>query len=1077
MPSAGALPAPFITPLREFSTGPTSNSIDSNTYIEISTDTPNCRLYFTTDGAKPTPFQRKIGGREITFKYFAPFTLKSGKRTVRAVCVSRDGLLESAVVSKTFNVNDVTETDTSSFFDTTDVTTDTDTTITSKSRSKRKKTPTRKNHSSMKEAWATSGSMPYGLGLEAEEHIPPPAQSVQIPDGPFNPTNYSGTQINVWGAPPGGVWPAGPGMAVFGNGPPVPQYPVQYGFLTEQMIEGLQPKEKPVEKEKPLTVADIRKLMNDKKETVAPKAAIEYQPTYKDPPLNAVSPGNGDFKQNLLHIYAHMVDYAKATSDFRLKVAEPKMGKLLEAKFVEEGDGYRINLVMAKPGVTRGTVKKTSAKPPQPKKNNSGSEKEKKKKPAPEPEKKKPQKKSDPYFAMETEDLNQEGTVVEYDKFNAEQDCEVLNKAMKGLGTDEDALMNVLCYRSNPQRMEIRSMYKSMFGEDLVEDIKGDTSGNFCEVLKGLLMAPAEFDAYQCRKAIKGLGTDEDVLIEILCTRSNAQLQEIKRVYKEKFNKELEKDIIGDTSGDFKKLLVGLVQANRSDSKEVDRNKAHQDAKALYEAGEKTWGTDESRFNAILVSRSYPQLRATFEEYQKISKKDIEDVLTSEMSGDLLSGMKSIVRCVRNKFHHFARQLQKTMKGLGTDDDTLIRIIVSRCENDLKNIKEEFEKLTGQTLEQFVTDDTSGDYQRALLALVVGGPPPQLAAKSGQGFVEAVKLKTEEELDEEVRLESEAVKEDPTLLPFEGFNPEQDCEVLKKAMKGFGTDEEAIIEVLSKRSGEQRKQISDTYKTQFGKDLGKELSSELSGNFKTLCVEMLLSPAEFDAKQINKAIKGLGTDEKALIEIICTRSNAELQAIKEAYKTMYGKDVETDVAGDTSGNFKTLLVGCLQGNRPEGPEFDRAKAKQDAQALLDAGVNKWGTDESRFQVILVARSYAQLRATFQEYAKLANKDIEDTIRSEMSGDLKEGMLSIVQVIRSKATHFAKELHRAMKGLGTDDATLVRIIASRCEVDMVQIKEEFQRNFKQSLYQFIVDDTSGDYRIMLCNLIGEPYKKK
>ena len=38
-------------------------------------------------------------------------------------------------------------------------------------------------------------------------------------------------------------------------------------------------------------------------------------------------------------------------------------------------------------------------------------------------------------------------------------------------------------------------------------------------------------------------------------------------------------------------------------------------------------------------------------------------------------------------------------------------------------------------------------------------------------------------------------------------------------------------------------------------DLGKELSSELSGNFKTLCVEMLLGPAEFDAKQLNKAIK------------------------------------------------------------------------------------------------------------------------------------------------------------------------------------------------------------------------------
>lgn len=67
----------------------------------------------------------------------------------------------------------------------------------------------------------------------------------------------------------------------------------------------------------------------------------------------------------------------------------------------------------------------------------------------------------------------------------------------------------------------------------MVEDIKSETSGHFCDTLKALLMAPPEYDAYQLRKAVKGLGTDEDVLIEILCTRSNAQLKEIIRVYKE----------------------------------------------------------------------------------------------------------------------------------------------------------------------------------------------------------------------------------------------------------------------------------------------------------------------------------------------------------------------------------------------------------------------------------------------------------------------------------------------------------------------------------------------------------------
>lgn len=128
------------------------------------------------------------------------------------------------------------------------------------------------------------------------------------------------------------------------------------------------------------------------------------------------------------------------------------------------------------------------------------------------------------------------------------------------------------------------------------------------------------------------------VIFMVTCLWHVGDLKELFTV----FNKDLEKDIIGDTSGHLKRLLVSLVQANRADSKEVDRNKAKQDAKALLDAGEGKWGTDESRFNVILASRSYPQLRATFEEYEKISKKKMEEALKSEMSGDLLRGMLTI---------------------------------------------------------------------------------------------------------------------------------------------------------------------------------------------------------------------------------------------------------------------------------------------------------------------------------------------------------------------------------------------------------------------------------------------------
>ncbi|XP_063424971.1 annexin A6-like isoform X1 [Mytilus trossulus] len=1102
MPSAGAVCPPQITPLRKHIPGIVKSKVDTTTLIELVSDTPDCKLYFTSDGSKPSAFQRKIGGKEVTFKYVGPFTLRSGKRTLKAIAVSRDGMRESDVVTKQFNVEDIgvpstdyTTDDYNSFFETSDL--DTDCTLTSGSTLKsshkksnlkkkpqrsttpiRSKSPMRKTKTP-KEAWASSSSPVLDVGAYDGPEYPTP----EMPDGPFNPVNYSGTQINVWGGHPN-AWPgmnANSGAVTFGqpNQGTIP-CSTQFGYLTENMIQGCNPENRHV------TVGELRKSMEGRRPQIKEKPpspppsppprapAIEYPP--KDPVPNTISPGNGDFKENIRHVYAHMLEYAKGNKDFRLKVAEPKMGKMLEAKFEDEGDGYRISVVMARPGVPRGSVRKPPKVEPkvEPKKKTNGNGK-------PKPKETPPPKKSDPYFAMETENLETEGTVRPYDKFNAEQDAEVLRNAMKGLGTDEDSIINVLAYRSNPQRHEIYTTYKTMFGKDLIEDLKGELSGGFLDTCKALLMQPAQYDAYLLRKAIKGLGTDEDVLIEILCTRSNAQITEIKRVYKEKFNKELEKDIIGDTSGHLKRLLVGLCQSNRSDSNEVDRNKAHQDAKAMYEAGEKKWGTDESRFNVILVSRSYPQLRATFEEYKKISKKDIEDALKSEMSGDLLRGFLTIVRCVKNKAGHFARQLQKTMKGLGTDDDTLVRIVVSRCEIDMVQIKEEFQKLTGQTLEQFVADDLSGDYRNIILSIINGGPPPETAAKSGKAFVEAVKNKTEEELDEEVKMESEDVQEDPTVKAAENFNAENDVEVLRKAMKGFGTDEKAIINVLGFRDNAQRLEIAKSFKTMVGKDLIDELKGELSGGLKKLCVGLCMSSPDFDAMNLNKAIKGLGTDEQVLVEVICTRSNEQIKAFKEAYKRLYNKELEADVAGDTSGSFKRLLVGLLQANRDESKEFDRNKAKQDAQALVDAGEKKWGTDESRFNVILVSRSFAQLRATFQEYAKAANKDIEDTLKSEMSGDLLKGFLAVVRCIRNKSSHFCDELYKSMKGLGTDDDTLCRVLVSRCEVDMVQIKEEFQKKYKQTLAMFISDDVSGDYKDLCLALLGEqqpaPAEKK
>ena len=44
--------------------------------------------------------------------------------------------------------------------------------------------------------------------------------------------------------------------------------------------------------------------------------------------------------------------------------------------------------------------------------------------------------------------------------------------------------------------------------------------------------------------------------------------------------------------------------------------------------------------------------------------------------------------------------------------------------------------------------------------------------------------------------------------------------------------------------------------------------------------------------------------------------------------------------------------------------------------------------------ILVSRSFAQLRATFDAYEKIAGKDIEKAIEHETMGDFEDALLAI-----------------------------------------------------------------------------------
>ncbi|KFP91135.1 Annexin A6, partial [Apaloderma vittatum] len=309
-----------------------------------------------------------------------------------------------------------------------------------------------------------------------------------------------------------------------------------------------------------------------------------------------------------------------------------------------------------------------------------------------------------------------------------------------------------------------------------------------------------------------------------------------------------------------------------------------------------------------------------------------------------------------------------------------------------------------------------------------------------------------------------------TVQPAGSFNDDGDAQVLRKAMKGLGTDEGAIIEVVTQRSNAQRQQILKAYKAHYGRDLMADLKSELSGSLAKLILGLMLTPAQYDAKQLRKAVEGAGTDEKVLIEIMATRNNQEIKAINEAYQEAYHKRLEDDLSSDTSGHFKRILVSLALVRVV--PLLGLVPSLLWAVKLADVSSNDSSDSlETRFLSILCTRSYPHLRRVFQEFIKMTNHDVEHAIRKRMSGDVKDAFLAIVRSVKNKPAFFADKLYKSMKGAGTDERTLTRIMISRSEIDLFNIRGEFVDLFDKSLHHMIEKDTSGDYCKALLALCG------
>ncbi|TYI66001.1 hypothetical protein E1A91_D09G194500v1 [Gossypium mustelinum] len=239
----------------------------------------------------------------------------------------------------------------------------------------------------------------------------------------------------------------------------------------------------------------------------------------------------------------------------------------------------------------------------------------------------------------------------------------------------------------------------------------------------------------------------------------------------------------------------------------------------------------------------------------------------------------------------------------------------------------------------------------------------------------------------------------------------------------------------------------------------------------TLSLPPVLTSPRDDAIQLYRAFKGLGCDTAAVVNILAHRDATQRSLIQHEYRAMYSEDLLKRLVSELRGKLETAVL--LWMHDPAGRDAIVIR-----QALLPDLTNLDAATEvicsrTPSQIQLIKQNYQAKFGVFleQDIERHTSGDHKKAVKSETSGKFERGLLTILQCSENPAKYFAKALQKAMKGLGTDDTTLIRIIVTRTEIDMQYIKAEYLRKYKKTLNDAVHSDTSGHYRTFLLSLLG------
>ena len=199
---------------------------------------------------------------------------------------------------------------------------------------------------------------------------------------------------------------------------------------------------------------------------------------------------------------------------------------------------------------------------------------------------------------------------------------------------DQNIITNILINTNNEERQIIRDKYKKTYNHPIQDDINSkllDNNQLLHDISLNMFDTPYEYDARELKKALSiTMGGDEDIIIEIFCTRPKGYLNLVDLAYKNFFQISLREDIQNTLSKAYSQLLLAIMDIERPMEQTVSKEDIYNIADDILKKGIKEYANDVNLFKKYFVEKSRKDLILISRAYNEKENKCLYDEIFEE---------------------------------------------------------------------------------------------------------------------------------------------------------------------------------------------------------------------------------------------------------------------------------------------------------------------------------------------------------------------------------------------------------------------------------------------------------------